>query len=108
MTVAVAVAVRVVLPVWVVVPAMLAHPTLTVEKHTSYEATPLNASVPVFHDADNAVVLVAQVASPPKLVDRSKMLLWVGLVGAAVSTVNPLEHTQPEVLPAMSRVRTHE
>ena len=105
MPVAVAVAVRVVLPVWVVVPATLAHPTLTVEKHTSYDATPLTASVPVFHDADNAVVLVAQVASPPKLVDKSKMLL--GLVGDPVSTVKPSEHPQTEMNPALLRVRTH-
>ncbi len=104
---AVAVAVREVLPVCVVVPGMLVHPVFTVEKHMSYEATPLMASVPVFHDADRAVVLADQVTSLLKLVERSKMLLWVGLVGVVVSMVKPLEHCQVAVTAALSVVRMH-
>ena len=54
--VAVAVAVRDVLPVCVVVPAIFVHVPLAVLKQTSYDATPLPVSDPIFHDADNAVV----------------------------------------------------
>jgi hypothetical protein len=107
MPVAVAVAVRVVFPLWVVVPAMLVHPLLTVEKHTSYDATPLTLSDPTFHDPDSAVVLFVQVRSLLNVVDRSKMLPCVGFVGAPVSTVNPLEHCHAATFPALSRVRTH-
>ena len=69
--VAVAVAVREVLPDCVAVPGMFVQPVLTVEKHASYEAMPLTVSEPVFQDADSAVVLLVHVASLLKVVDRS-------------------------------------
>ena len=56
MPVAVAVAVRDVIPVCVDVPAIFVHVPLAVLKHTSYDATPLPVSDPTFHDADSAVV----------------------------------------------------
>ena len=107
MPVAVAVAVRDVFPVCVEVPAIFVHVPLAVLKHTSYDAIPLGVSEPTFHDADNEVVDPDHVASEPKEVDRSKIFADVGLVGKVVSMVNPLEHTHPDVLPALSVARTH-
>ncbi len=102
-----AVAVREVLPVCVVVPAIFAHPVFTVLKHTSYDATPETASEPTFHDAESAVADVDHAASLPNVVDKSKILPCDGFVGAPVSTVNPFEHCHPDTFPALSVVRTH-
>ena len=107
MPVAVAVAVRDVLPVCVEVPAIFVHVPLAVLKHTSYDATPLPESDPTFHEPESAVVDFDHVASAPNDTDRSKIFAEVGLVGAVVSMVKPLEHVHPDVLPALSVARTH-
>ncbi len=104
---AVAVAVRDVLPDCVAVPPIFVHPLFTVEKHTSYDATPLSASDPTFHDADSAVAFVVHVASFVNDVDKSKILPCVGFVGAALSIRKPSEQAQALVFPALSFVRIH-
>ena len=108
MPVAVAVAVREVLPVCVVVPAIFVHVPLAVLKHTSYDPTPLSpVSLPIFQEADNAVAEFDHAISPLNEVERSKMFAEDGAVGALVSIVKPFEHDHPDTFPAMSIVRTH-